>query len=55
MQSTVEYFLGHMNRIGYNDDFEDIIDGACLIDATSDSKKFSFRTCHEGSMVNCFD
>jgi len=28
MGSTVEYFLGHMNRVGYNDDFRDIIDGA---------------------------
>ena len=28
MRSTVEYFLGHMNRIGYNDNFGDIIDGA---------------------------
>ena len=28
MRSTVEYFLGHMNRVSYNDDFGDIIDGA---------------------------
>jgi len=28
MGSTVEYFFGHMNRVGYNDDFGDIINGA---------------------------
>ena len=55
MESTVKYFLGRMNGVGYNDDFGDITDGACLIDTASDSKKFSFRTCYEGSMMNCFD
>jgi len=55
MGSTVKYFLGRMNRVSYNDDFGDIIDGACLIDTASDRKKFSFHTCYEGSMMNCFD
>ncbi len=55
MGSTIEYFLGCMNRVGYNDNFGDVIDGACLIDTASDSKKFSFRTCYEGSMMNSFD
>ena len=55
MGSTVKYFLGHMNRVGYNNNFGNIIDGACLIDTASDSKKFNFHTCYEGSMMNCFD
>ena len=55
MGSTVKYFLGHMDRVSYNDDFGDITNGACLIDTASDSKKFSFYTCYKGSMMNCFD
>ena len=52
MGSTVEYFLSCMNGVGYNDDFGNITNGACLIDTASDSKKFSFRTCYEGSIMN---
>ena len=44
-----------MDRVSYDNDFGDIIDGARLIDTTSDSKQFCFRTCYKGSVMNCFD
>ena len=55
MGIIVKYSFGRVDRVGYDNDFGDIVDGACLIDTASDSKKFSFCTCYEGSMVNCFD
>ena len=55
MCTAVEYSSGHVYGVSYDNYFGDVIDGACLIDTASNSKKFSFRTCDEGSMVNCFD
>ena len=55
MRAIIKDFSGHMDGVGYNDDFGDIINSACLIDTTSDSKKFSFSTCYERSVVNSFD
>ena len=44
-----------MDGVGYDNNFRDIINWACLIETASDSKKFSFCTCYEGSVMNCFD
>jgi len=41
--------------VGYDNNFGGIINGARLIDTASNSKEFSFRTCDEGSVMNCFD
>ena len=54
MSIAVEYSSGHMYGVGYNNDFGDIINSARLIDTASNSKEFSFCTCDEGSMMNCF-
>jgi len=43
-----------VNRIGDNDSFRDVGFVACLVDATSHSKKFGLRTCDENSMMDCF-
>jgi len=42
VQHCIEYFLSHMDGIGDNNDFGDVILGTCLIDATPDCKEFSF-------------
>jgi len=55
MDITIEDFLGRMNRVSYNDDLGDIINGASLVYATSDSKQLRFCCCYEGRMMNCFD
>ena len=55
MRAAIEDFSGHMDGVGYDDDFGDIINGACLIDTASDSEKFGFSTCYKRSMVNSFD
>ena len=55
MSIAVEYSSGHMYGVGYNNDFGDIINSARLIDTASNSKEFSFCTCDEGSVMNCFD
>ena len=52
---AVEYSFGRVYGVGYDNYLGDVIDGACLVDTTSDSKEFSFRTCDKGSMMNCFD
>ena len=43
-----------MNGISYDDNLEDVIDGAGLVDTTPDSEQFHLCACHERSMVNCF-
>ena len=52
---AVEYSFGHMYGVSDDNYLGDVIDGACLIDTTFDSKEFSFRTCDKGSVMNCFD
>jgi len=52
---AVEYSFSRVYGVGYDNDFGGIINGAHLIDTASNSKEFSFRTCDEGSMMNCFD
>ena len=51
---TIKNFLCHINRISYDDDLGDIIDGAGLVDTIPDSKQFHLCTCYERNMVNCF-
>jgi len=55
MSITIEDFLSHVNRVSYNNNLGDIVDGASLIYATSNSKQLRLHGCYEGSMVNCFD
>ena len=55
MSITVEYSSGHVYGVSYDNDFGDVINSARLIDTASNSKEFSFRTCDEGSVMNCFD
>jgi len=43
MNIAIEDFLSHVNRVGYNNDLGDIVDGASLIYATSDSKQLHLR------------
>jgi len=38
MRSSIENFLGHMNGVRNNNDFGDIIQRTCLVDATPYSK-----------------
>ena len=52
---AVEYSFSRVYGVGYDNDFGGIINGARLIDTASNSKEFSFHTCDEGSMMNCFD
>jgi len=44
-----------MDRVGYNNNLGDVVDGARLINATSDSKQLCLRACYKESMVNRFD
>ena len=55
MRIVIKDSFGRVDRVGYDNNFGDIVDGACLIDTVSNSEKFSFRTCNEGSMMNRFD
>jgi len=55
MSIAIEDFLSHVNRVSYYNNLEDIVDGASLIYATSDSKQLCFHGCYKGSVVNCFD
>ena len=55
MNFAIEDFLSRVNRVGYDNDIGDIVDGASLIYATSDSKQFHLHGCYRGSVVNCFD
>jgi len=55
VRAIIEDSLGHMDGVGYNDDFGDIINSACLVDTASNSEEFSFSTCYKRSMVNSLD
>ena len=55
MSVAVKYSFGRMDGVSYNNYLGDVIDSAYLIDITSDSKEFSFRTHNKGSVMNCFD
>jgi len=55
MSIAIKDFLSHVNRVGYDNNLGDIVDGASLIYATSDSKQLHLHGCYKGSVVNCFD
>jgi len=55
MNITIEDFLSYVDRVGCDNNLEDIVDGASLIYAISDGKQLRLCGCYEGSMVNCFD
>ena len=38
MRFAIKDFSSHMDRVGYDNNLRDVVDGACLIDATSDKK-----------------
>ena len=44
-----------MNGVGDNDDFGNIFFTTCLVNATSNSKEFSFCTGDKGHMMNRLD
>jgi len=52
MDFTIEDFLGCMNRVGYDNDLGNIVYGASLVYAASDSKQLRFCCCYEGRMMN---
>jgi len=54
MGVTVENFLSGMNGISYNDDLRDVILGAGLVNAASDSEQFGFSACYKQSMMDSF-
>jgi len=55
MSIAIKDFLSHVNRVSYDNNLGDIVNGASLIYATSDSKQLHLCGCYEGSMVNCFN
>ena len=55
VRTVIKNPFDHMDRVGYDNNFGDIIDGAYLIDTASDSKQFSFCTSNKQSMMNSFD
>ena len=54
MEVTVKNFLSGMNGISYNDDLQDVIFGASLVDAASNGEQFSFSTCYKRSVMDGF-
>ena len=54
MGVAVENFLSSVNRISYDDDLQDVILGAGLIDAVPDGKQFGFSACYKQSMMDSF-
>ena len=44
-----------MNGVSDNNDFGNILFAASLVNATSNSKEFSFCTGDKGCMMNCLD
>ena len=54
MEVTVENFLSGVNGISYNNDLQDIILGAGLVDAAPDGKQFCFSACYKWSMMDSF-
>jgi len=55
MRFATEDCSSHMDRVSYNNNLGDVVDGARLINTTSDSKQLCLRACYKGSMVNRFD
>ena len=55
MSIAIEDFLSCVNRVSYNNNLGNIVDGASLIYAISDSKQLRLCGCYEGSVVNYFD
>jgi len=55
MEVTVENFLSSMNGISYDDDLQDVILGAGLVNATSDGEQFGFSACYKRSVMDGFD
>jgi len=55
MRFATEDCSSHIDRVGYNNNLGDVVDGARLINATSDSKQLCLYACYKGSMVNRFD
>jgi len=55
MRFTTEDCSSRVDRVGYGNNLGDVVDGACLINATSDSKQLRLHACYKGSMVNRFD
>jgi len=45
MGVTVENFLSSVDGISYNNDLQDVILGAGLVDATPDGEQFCFSAC----------
>ena len=54
MEVTVENFLSSMNGISYDNDLQDVILGAGLVDAASDGEQFSFSACYKRSVMDGF-
>jgi len=44
---AIENFLCYMNGISYDDDLEDVINGAGLVNTIPDSEQFCLCACHE--------
>jgi len=43
----VENFPCHVNRVSYDDDLGDIVEGTRLVDTTSDGKQLCLRACNK--------
>jgi len=52
---VIKDFPSCMNGVSDNDDFGNVLNAACLVNAASNSEKLSFCTSNEGSMVNRLD
>jgi len=55
MRFAIEEFSSHVNRVSYDNNLRDVVDGACLIDVTFDRKQLRLCACYKGDMVNYFD
>jgi len=44
-----------MNGVSDNNDFGNVLNAACLVNATSNGEKLGFCTSDEDSVVNCLD
>ena len=52
---VIKDFPSCVDGVGDNDDFGNVLNTACLVNATSNGKKLSFYTNDEDSIVNCLD
>ena len=48
-------FPSCVDRVGDNNDFGNVLNAACLVNAASNGKKLGFCTSDEGSVVNHLD